>query len=581
MPPKNSRNRRDRKPKPAVSQPQQSGTTVIASAPANVPAAPTVAPSAGRAAQRRRAVAASRRPRFGEPIFAWMHQQAVASPWIGRLFAPESSLWVLFLLVIPVMAILLDLSTGIRRDGLPFVDVDYYWHLTTGNLILDQHRIPRTDPFSWSYGGQTWIAHEWLAEVMLALAHRAGGYAGTILLTTVFSVFGFWRLIAAGRYYGMSRRTAVIVMLLFGGVFLRSGAMVVRPQVWTWALLAVLLAELAAYDTGRRKTLWLLPPLFAIWINMNLTALIGIGCLGAFVIDRLIRRPIDRHVVTVGIASGLALIVNPHHVKLFLLIFKYLNPDSVRRQYVFEWMSPKTEDHSHIPFWIAMIFVFPALYYLLRRVPHVWPAAPLLVLAYQSNQSIRYIPIYMMLVFVFVGWLIWQRSRERKVILPTASAPLFPLKPWILVPPIVAGALALWLVTSVDRTQFKRNPTAWGHPVAATEFYLQNYAGLKIFNTYDFGSYMIYRFYGTDNKVYIDGREEMYGEDRVRTYFDLIYGGEGWQDYFDEQGIQVVIIRRIDGLSNDIAEEPGWTRVYRDDARLIFVRDELVKPVNN
>lgn len=581
MPPKNSRNRRDRKSKSNSSQPQQPGTPVVASVPVSPPAAPTVTAPATRGAQRRRAVAASRKPRFGEPIFAWMHHQAVTSPWIGRLFAPESSLWVLFLLVVPVFAVLLDLSTGIRRDGLPFVDVDFFWHLTTGNLILDQHRIPRTDPFSWSYGGRTWIAHEWLAEVMLALAERAGGYAGTILLTTLFAVFGFWRLLAAGRYYGMSRRTAVIVMLLFGGVFIRSGAMVVRPQVFTWALMAVLFAELAAYDTGRRKTLWLIPPLFAIWINMNLTALIGIGCLGAFVIDRLIRKPIDRHVVTVGIASGLALIVNPHHVKLFLLIFKYLNPDSVRRKYVFEWMSPKTADHSHIPFWIAMIFILPALYYLIRRVPHVWPCAPLLVLAYQSNQSIRYIPIYMMLVFVFVGWLIWQRSRERRVVLPTAGAPLFPLKPWIIVPPIVATVLAIWLVTSVDRTQFKRTPTAWGHPVAATEFYLQNYAGLKLFNTYDFGSYMIYRFYGTDNKVYIDGREEMYGEERVRQYFDVIHGQQGWREYLDDQGIQAVVIRDIDTLSDLLDKEPGWTRVFRGSGHLVYVRDELVKPVNN
>ena len=162
------------------------------------------------------------------------------------MFAAESGFWVVLLLFIPIFTILLDLSTGIRRDGLPFVDVDFWWHLTTGNLVLDSHRVPTTDPFSWSYGGQTWIAHEWLAETIMAVAHRAAGYAGTIVVTTIFVVFGFWRLIAAGRYYGMSRRTAVLVMLLFGGAFVRSGAMVVRPQVWTWALLAILIAELAA-----------------------------------------------------------------------------------------------------------------------------------------------------------------------------------------------------------------------------------------------------------------------------------------------------------------------------------------------
>lgn len=513
------------------------------------------------------------RPYYGSGLSARWHRFIQSNPWVARVIGPESALWVTLLLAIPVLAVGLDLTVGLRLDQLAYVDVDYWWHLATGNWVLDNHRVPTTDPFSWTYGGREWIAHEWLAEAMLALSVRAGGYAGAIILTIVFVVLGFWRLLAAGRYYGMSRRLAVGLMLLSGPAFLRSGAMVVRPQVWTWALLAILLAELAAYDTGRRKQLWIIPVLFAIWINMNLTALIGIGCLGAFVLDRLIRRPVDRHVVTVGVLSGLALLANPHHIKLFFLIFKYLNPDSVRRQYVFEWMPPRTSDNSHIPFWIALVTVIPAAWYLLRRRPHFWPAAPLLVLAYQSYQSIRYIPIFLMLAIVFVGWLIWQRAQSRGIVPAPATSPLIPLRPWVLAPPLAAAALAIVLALQTEPTQFRRNPIAWGHPVGAADFYLENYPNTRIFNTYDFGGYLIYRFAGTDNKVYIDGREEMYGEDRVRRYFYYIYGRDGWQDYFDEQGIEVVIIRRIDGLSAKIAEDPGWKLAYRDNAHLIFIRN--------
>ena len=41
----------------------------------------------------------------------------------------------------------------------------------------DHHRVPATDPFSWTHEGREWVAHEWLAEVIIALADRAGGYA--------------------------------------------------------------------------------------------------------------------------------------------------------------------------------------------------------------------------------------------------------------------------------------------------------------------------------------------------------------------------------------------------------------------
>lgn len=511
------------------------------------------------------------RPPFGVSLFDRWRRLTLANPRLPATIAPESALWVLLLLALPVLLIGLDLTVGVRLDRAPAVDVDYWWHLATGNWVLDHHRPPTTDPFSWTYGGQTWIAHEWLAETVLALLSRAGGYAANIVFTTIVAVIGFWRLMTGARSYGLSRRACAVSMLLFGGVFLRPGALVVRPQVWSWTLLAVLLAELAAYDTGRRTSLWVVPVLFAVWINVNLTALIGIGCLGAFVLDRLIRRPVDRHVVQVGVASGLALLVNPHHIHLLFLIFKYLDPNSVRRQYIFEWMPPRFSDHSHIPYWIALTLMLPAIYALARRRPHFWPAAPVLVLAYQSHQSIRYIPIFIMLVFIFVAWVNWQWLTPRAADTSPVAPPLIPHRPWVVVPPILACALALWLATTTEPTQFLRNPHTWNHPDGATTFYLKNYSGKRIFNTYDFGGYLIYRFYGTGNKVYIDGREEMYGEDRVRRYFYYIYGNRGWQDYFNQQGIQVVMIRSIDGLSTQIAKDPGWKLVYRGDA-LVFAR---------
>ncbi len=295
---------------------------------------------------------------------------------------------------------------------------------------------------------------------------------------------------------------------------------------------------------------------------MNLTALIGIGCLGAYVLDRLIRRPIDRHVVTVGILSGLALVVNPHHVNIFFLIFKYLNPDSERRKYIFEWMSPNWSENYHIPFGIALVLLAPAAWVLIRKRPWLYPAAPLVVLAYQSLQSIRYIPIYIMLSLVFIGWLNWKQAESRNTVPALSGKPLIPLRPWVLAPPIAAAALAVLIVNSADTSQLRREPIAWGHPVGAASYYLKYLQGERMFNTYDFGSHLIYRFLGTDNKVYIDGREEMYGEDRVRTYFYYIYGREGWEKYFDEQGINVVIIRTMDGLF------PKISRVPRLEARL-------------
>src|SRR5262245_52564551 len=90
-------------------------------------------------------------------------------PWLDQIVNAESLLWVSLVLMIPIITIFLTLTGGVRHgDGFvhaPAVDADYWWHIATGNLVLDHHRVPTTDPYSWTYGGKEWIAHEWLAEV--------------------------------------------------------------------------------------------------------------------------------------------------------------------------------------------------------------------------------------------------------------------------------------------------------------------------------------------------------------------------------------------------------------------------------
>ena len=47
----------------------------------------------------------------------------------------------------------------------PITDPDIWWHLRTGQWIVEHGAVPMTDPFS-SYGmGKPWIAYSWLFEI--------------------------------------------------------------------------------------------------------------------------------------------------------------------------------------------------------------------------------------------------------------------------------------------------------------------------------------------------------------------------------------------------------------------------------
>ena len=60
-------------------------------------------------------------------------------------------------------------------------DGDTWSHVATGEWIIAHGTAPHADPFSHSMLGAPWTAHEWLSEVLLALAFRLGGWSGDVL----------------------------------------------------------------------------------------------------------------------------------------------------------------------------------------------------------------------------------------------------------------------------------------------------------------------------------------------------------------------------------------------------------------
>ena len=70
---------------------------------------------------------------------------------------------------------------GVQK--LALLDGDTYWHIAAGRWILRHQAIPDAAPFSPTRAGAPWVPHEWLSEVLMALAHQAGGWTGLIALT--------------------------------------------------------------------------------------------------------------------------------------------------------------------------------------------------------------------------------------------------------------------------------------------------------------------------------------------------------------------------------------------------------------
>src|ERR1700683_2766128 len=90
---------------------------------------------------------------------------------------------------IPFAAILLfGLLAMTARNA---IDPDLWWHLRTGQWIVESGHIPHSDPFSFTRAGRPWVSHEWLTEVTFYELWEHLGFTGLIVFSAILSSIGF------------------------------------------------------------------------------------------------------------------------------------------------------------------------------------------------------------------------------------------------------------------------------------------------------------------------------------------------------------------------------------------------------
>ncbi|MCS7314883.1 MAG: hypothetical protein RMI94_03280, partial [Bryobacterales bacterium] len=146
-------------------------------------------------------------------------------------------------------------------------DGDTGWHIRTGEYVLVTGRWPSRDLFSFSKPDQEWFAWEWLADVALALAHRAGGLAAVAFLAALIIALAalvvFRRMLRAGA----NAFLAMIVLMLAVGA--ASIHFLARPHVFTLLLWALALGLLECDRRRPGGSIWRLVPLTAVWVNVH------------------------------------------------------------------------------------------------------------------------------------------------------------------------------------------------------------------------------------------------------------------------------------------------------------------------
>jgi hypothetical protein len=138
---------------------------------------------------------------------------------------------------------------------------------------------------------------------------------------------------------------------------------------------------------------------------------------------------------------------------------------------------------------------------------------------------------------------------------------------WILLP--VAFVLGLAMTGHINH-QFNEKTK----PVAAVEFLKKEHIQGNMFNDYHFGTYIIYSAY-PQYRVFIDGRAEMYGAERLKDYYKIRTIEPVWEKLLEKYDVNFIIINRYSILSQFLLKNNTWRIIYSDPVADIFVRNTL------
>ena len=459
----------------------------------------------------------------------------------------------------------------------PLSDADFWWHLKTGEFILNTRSIPRTDFFSFTNYGKAWVAHEWLSEAIFYLIYSRFGFNVLIVVFGALTALAFWIAYRRAESHPLIGGAAALL-----GVWTVLPTIGVRPRVFTLLLSSVYLALLGRYRK-RGREIWWLVPLMAIWVNLHGGFLIGLVLIGLTLVgipldawakgEKLVSAwPQVRTLSLVLVGCLLAVMINPQGIGIYKFPFEiFLSP--VQQQAIVDWLSPDFHQGEALPLMLLIFLTIGALSLSPKRVR---PSELLLFIAtlYMNLKSQRHVAIFALVaVPLFANYLqLWitERSNGRLFSLDAIESErghrmALLLGVMFLIPLIAFAAKLKTRVFDEWRQDVLKVPLS---AVA----YLKDHqiTGNTFTDPNIWGGYVIWAL--PKNPVYIDGRIDMYGDDFVKEYLNIIWNGVDWREPFDRYGVRVVIVEPKSALSRELLMSGQWSKVFEDNVAVVFVR---------
>ena len=459
-----------------------------------------------------------------------------------------------------VLAAFVAAVTAAVAVTLPANDSDLFWHLASGDWMLDHGRLLDRDVFSFTRAGVPYASGQWLGQIALALAFRSGDWVGIEVLRAALvgsCAFFITRATLRLQPHPFWALPPVLLALLVTKTTWGD-----RPQLFTLALFALLLdLLLAARLEGRLRRLVLVPLLFLGWANLHGAFVVGLVLLALFLIEALVtgarRRPFAAALIAAAAASQL----NPAAGGAFSWAVAYAATPAAL---ILEERPPDILSGPGLVFAVLLLAGLGAALLLGREgvaravgAPLLWPTLlvpfALLGLAIQ-----RQLPLACMILAPCVAAALPAALGRARV-----TAPRLPRSVGL---GLCTGFFCI--VVGVAAFAGPRAPDLAWYPAAALPF-LRAASG-NLLNEYDWGGYLIREAPGSP--VFIDGRGALlFGAGVLDDFERSVHIRSGFREPLVAWDIQLVLLRPGRPLV-EVLQTDGWRTLARGDRFVLLER---------
>ena len=491
-------------------------------------------------------------------------------------------------------------------NSFSYLDPDFGWHLRFGEVIWKTLSVPHDQMFMWTLSDQTWVDHEWLANLKIYWLWSIGGY----VLTTIFFALIPLATIALINYYlfksflKTTRSQIFLAGLEVVALFVMKPHLGIRVQEITLLGVSFLLILLSHYNLKKTATPpWWLPLFFYAWACLHGGFLFGLAVLCIWLVIQValyyfpqffpkklvpLSKPLLLQWLVISGLSFFATLLTPYGFSLYSFLSEY--QDTYYQTKIKEWLSPYIFPlhYGQIILNLVVISSTMALYLIQRKKDLIFNYCIVGLLIIMATKSVRHFPLLM------VAWLILVMPYLIPEITKRITVSFN--KQVKLVTVIVLSTLNIYILCSTHWTTKPFTSYCQVYACEAVQFLKQNpQHAERLLNSYNMGGYMI----GVSPEIplFIDGRlpQYQYGGHSILEEYYQFFKTDIVKKKLNEHDIKSVFYQKPSyipqpdwfehyvlgykpnqstnsSLLSYLRSSSDWENVYEDDLSVVYVR---------